>query len=745
MIRQKLFPRVRLFLRVVGFLLSGWLLAGSCFGQAGAAEQPVWLRPEALGMPREQISTSLPSASLRIYSPRGHVATRDMTVTGIQHLSFPPAVDRGYRFNLAFREEATGLLVQDLQDEGGDPLYYNLFANMSDKLGAHRSHREGWSWVLLSQDAFWQPNCLTRTGTFHKFFKDQMISFGVKSRTSLSFETDEVYEELEIENRMDRPLVLTLVPDQHADPRAPCFVFKSGTYQVAAVCDLGPAGPEGWRMEIPARTQRTARLALRVQSPDAAVPPSYVVTDLAERIEKSQTAVRQLLQWACQRLPEVRTQNQALDEFYRRCILTVLHCRWDREGFCSRPFYDFGQCEGLSVVWDISFASEMLSILDPEGLKEALFAHFRYGIFNCTWLRWNGEGLGDYAQHPIAVMRVLNDYMRQTGDGAILDHVEREATILEWMKRMANQLQEKYARPDGLLDYGGDTMKLLEIRTSGYEHVVAATNAMTADYLRQLAQWCRSRNDPDAEKFEAAGARLQKAVNETLWNEPEGWFDNLYPDGSRHLVLSCHQFDVLDGQCVSRDRKQRMIAKLTEGEFLGPYGMFSIARSDRAHWDREDCDWGGGGQYVGTPLRIAESLYRLDEGQKAWEILSHCTRWVERFPCFPQTLYTDDPIIQPHQMDWPQEIAAGGGVQAVISGIFGLRPGCDGSLQVSPNYNSTLGKAKLRGYRFRDHRYDVLLTPTKFQVWRDGQMVAEQGFGYAVHLAPVASATPVSP
>ena len=489
--------------------------------------------------------------AIRLYSGRGYVAMRDMTVTGIQRLSFPPLVDRGYRFNLALREEATGTLVQDLQDEGGDPLYYNLAPDVSNKLGVSRGGPDGWTWVLLSQDALWQPNCFTRTGTFHKFVKGQMISFGVTSRTSLSSEADEVYEELEIENRMERPLVLTLIPDQHASPRSACFVFISGGFQVTAVSDLGPAGSDGWRMEIPAKGQRTARIALLVQKKGQTVPPGYHAADLAARIGKGQAATRQLLRWASERLPRVDTHNKALDEFYRRSILTVLCCRWNRENFCTRPFYDFGQFEGCSVTWDLSFASEMLSILDPEGLKGTLLAHFRGGIANCTWLGWDGKGFGNYAQHPMAIMRILNDYMRQTGDVAVLDHVERGATLLEWMKRLGKEFQHQYARPDGLLDYGGDTMKMLEIRTSGYEHVVAATNAMAADYFRQLAQWCRTRNDPDAERFQQWAGQLQDAVNKTLWNEQEGWFDNLYPDGSRQLVLSYHQFDVLDGQTVS--------------------------------------------------------------------------------------------------------------------------------------------------------------------------------------------------
>jgi hypothetical protein len=166
-----------------------------------------------------------------------------------------------------------------------------------------------------------------------------------------------------------------------------------------------------------------------------------------------------------------------------------------------------------------------------------------------------------------------------------------------------------------------------------------------------------------------------------------------------------------------------MAGRIREGEFLAPYGMYSISLSDRDHWDMEDCDWGGGGQYVGQPLRIADSLYACGEAERAWQLLSRCTQWVEHFPYFPQTIYGDVLKLQEHQIDWPLQISSGAGAQAVIGGVFGLKPQFDGSLDVRPNYNSTLGQAKLTGYRFRGHVYDISLAPRSFSVFKDGQLV----------------------
>jgi hypothetical protein len=223
-------------------------------------------------------------------------------------------------------------------------------------------------------------------------------------------------------------------------------------------------------------------------------------------------------------------------------------------------------------------------------------------------------------------------------------------------------------------------------------------------------------------------------LNNLLWDEKAGWYGNLYPDGTRTMLLSYHAFDMLGTSAVPLARKRRMAERICEGEFIAPYGMYSISLSDRDHWDMEDCDWGGGGQYVGQTLRIADDLYACGEVERAWQLLSRCTRWVERFPYFPQTIYGDELKLQEHQIDWPLQISSGAGAQTVIGGIFGLRPQFDGSLEIDPNYNATLGDAKLTGYRFRNHVYDVSLTPQAFLVSKDGKLVEKRAYPLTVTL-----------
>ena len=423
-------------------------------------------------------------------------------------------------------------------------------------------------------------------------------------------------------------------------------------------------------------------------------------------------------------MPQVSTGDPAFDDLYRRCILSVLESRWERENFVVKPFYAVGAWV-TSVVWDTSYASEMLSILDPAGLRETVLTYVRKGLLKTSYIPWNGK-TSDYwyAQSPFAEMRVIQDYLTQTGDTEFLNYSVEGATVFEWMKRMGRELVKRYGRPDGLLDFGAGSEKMLEIRTDGYQHVVAATNGMAAAYFRQIAQWGRERNDPEAAQFEAWSKTLQDSMNQKLWDEQNGWFVNLYPDGGKHLVLSYHQFDLLDAGILSAKQSAAMISHLKEGEFLGPLGIYSISKADRVHWDLEDVDWGGGGQYTGEPLRLAESLYRLGHADLAWDILNRCTKWTEHFPYIPQEIFAD--YFRSPEVEMELEIDAASGVQAVIFGTFGLRPHLDGSLSVAPSYHHELGQARLMGYRFRGHSYDVILGPGITKCSRMGSSRREQ-------------------
>ena len=80
------------------------------------------------------------------------------------------------------------------------------------------------------------------------------------------------------------------------------------------------------------------------------------------------------------------------------------------------------------------------------------------------------------------------------------------------------------------------------------------------------------------------------------------------------------------------------------------------------------------------------------------------------------------------------QVSAGAGAQAIIHGVFGLMPQDDGGLVVRPHYHQSLGTATLKGYRFREHLYNLRMDARTFQVFRDGVPLAKERQGNCLTL-----------
>jgi hypothetical protein len=703
---------------------------------------PARLTSNALGMPRANIRLS--GRDLFLFNGRGMVSPRDMSLTGLENLNFPPISILNYHFQLAFWDERDKALIQDIVPD----IYQHMELTGEGPHPLGLNFTPGTPYVLILQQSYWEPNLFARSGTFNKEFNGRWVSFGIETKTSVSAVRDEIYLEVLLKNRRRAPLRLTVIPQQSAPapdvPRAAAgassrtshssaFTLASNRIQTTVVSDLPAHAGRGWPWEIPGGTEKIARFAIILQRAGEPLP-ALDTPDLAQRMEEAAQAIKTRLRWAAERLPTISTADQAFNHLYSRCILSVLESRWERKNFVVQPFYSVGTWTS-TIAWDTSYASEMLAVLDPAGLRQALLEYIRAGLLANSWVPWNGYPAHYwYVQTPFAEMRVLTDYMAQTGDTHILDAKVNGSTVFETMKRVGEEIHQRYAHPDGLLDFGAGSRLFLEIRTDGYQHAVAADNGLAEAYFRQIAAWCHLRSDPDAARFDRWAEELQRAINKKLWNQQIGWFENLYPDGSLHLVWSYHLYDLLGSGVLTEEQQQRMISHLEEGEFLGPYGMYSISKSDHVHWDLEDVDWGGGGQYTGMPLRIAESLYRLGYSELGWDILARCARWTNSYPYIPQEIFADSGNYP--KVEMPIEIAAGSGAQAILFGVFGLRPHADGSLEVSPAYHHELGKAVMSGYRFHGPSYGVAMDPWKFRVYQDSRLIAQHPYGQPVEIPP---------
>ena len=799
-----------------------------------------FLDQDALAMKRSQMGLSLFSVGTRAWNGVGSAAIRDYTVTGVASPMFPPlrfdgdaAVARGfaansgaYAFNLAFRDELNGVLVQDIQDElDMAMLYPDQESDSTPSTCCDTFGDADTSLVLVHRDTTWRPNRIERSGHWHKYMgtNTTLTSFSIASNTSISAARSEIFLTLNITNRlMNRPLTLTIIPDHGGKARAPGkFTRDVGESTTAiALSDVRTDATTqkrtgGWTLTLAAERSAVVNIAIRfvetTEPTPSKWPTGFYDGEISARVAAAQFATAGKLRDAASAAPRVWTSAHPVDgtgslaELSARSILSVLQCRMNVSTFALQPFYELGNGAAESVLWDLSFSSRLLSQTDPAGLAVMIKAFFRNDILNHSWINGVTGAPGSfYVYGPFCALEIVQDLVAAMGSLAPLRWASSEdlvedfvqvppssrprningTTILDELVRTGLAMNATYARhSDGLFDIGGGTGRALEIRESGYEYTIAEVSALGASYCADVANWAET---VDAKKFAIQIGAL-RAVAETLaeglatlWDPHAKWYSNEYPDGSRHTVLSVKALDMLrvgplsagararGTPVVPLANKRAMAARLVRGEMLAPFGLFSIARSDDLHWDREDCDCtsrakfppasssspflpltrsrlrpplralpsqgGGGGMYVGTPGRVASTLYALarDAGtlgddatrtffeSKGDQIIARIARWSEAFPYFPQTIYGDTLMLQPHERNWFLQLSSGAAHQAIVDGVFGVTPifnptAARAELLVAPScYNASIlgGEgANLTGYTWQGRRWDIMLTP----------------------------------
>jgi hypothetical protein len=699
---------------------------------------PSVLTPEMLAMPRERMTFEDPQVIL--FNGRGFVHVKENSLTGFGWPVFPPVDIRSYDFHFNFLDNASGTLIRD--DVPAMWKQWKETGTGSDPLGSNL--RAGFAMVLVSQDEVWRPDVDSRTGTYHKKHGNRWVSFAIKTWTTVSAAQDEIFLKVELRNRTKAPLTLTLVPEQIAadltvfDGKGASNVVRPDPFTVASeqlairVCsDYATRGEKGFEVILPVGEPQTLFFAVKIVAGGNPLPDLHD-SGIAARMDSAQTKVRDRLRWASGRVATLQTDCPQLDDYYRRCLQTVLMCRWERTNFVANPFWSVGTWV-YTITWDTSFAADAIAMLDPESLKLAVVTGLREVKMEKTYVGWYGARWGGlYMQEPFALQTMIEAYVAQTGQDDVFKELAGDATVYEWLKRWATRLHDHYGRPDGLLDIGPSAEESIELRTDGYNHIIPVVNGLAVKYYRWLAHQAKLFNDPDAVKFESWADGTHREMQAKLWNAKEGWFDNLYPDGSREPVWTYHLFDLVGADVLSAEQERALVSHVRDGEFLGRYGFYSIARHDLVRWDRIDSDWGGGGQYAGMPLRIARNLYRTGRPELGWDVLRRFSRYVEFFPYIPQNPRTDR-AYQDHS-SMPTELSAGAGLEAVWFGVFGLQPQAGGSLIIKPAWNPELGTARLLNFRMRGHTYDVTLTPTGFEASRDGKHVGSCPHGRSLRV-----------
>ncbi|HLZ53056.1 MAG TPA: hypothetical protein VKS19_01125, partial [Verrucomicrobiae bacterium] len=195
-------------------------------------------------------------------------------------------------------------------------------------------------------------------------------------------------------------------------------------------------------------------------------------------------------------LPVLVTDNPALKRNYYMGILTMLELERTQFPVSPRSFITSGErAPGTQYYWDATMQSTVWALLEPAGMKATLrrwlVQNPRSGSF-ISLTRTNGfdakshDQIAGYAFNACTIFKTTLDYLRVTGDTAILDEkLEDGKTVLQRMDEMATDWKTLVHSDSPLADYG-ENQNLLECAPA-YIGRVPSCNAQNIWMMRQDA------------------------------------------------------------------------------------------------------------------------------------------------------------------------------------------------------------------------------------------------------------------
>ena len=159
---------------------------------------------------------------------------------------------------------------------------------------------------------------------------------------------------------------------------------------------------------------------------------------------------------------------------------------------------------------------------------------------------------------------------------------------------------------------GMDNIPRLE---SGYHHSFEHGHMVWLDACMQMLLSCKilinmARElslDEFIPEFEKEKSHLESVINDTLWDERDGFYYDRYKDGSLNGVRHIGAFWALIAECASKERAERMIARLVdENEFDTPFPIPALSKSHPAY--SADGGYWCGGVWAPTTYMVLQGL-----------------------------------------------------------------------------------------------------------------------------------------
>jgi hypothetical protein len=216
-------------------------------------------------------------------------------------------------------------------------------------------------------------------------------------------------------------------------------------------------------------------------------------------------------------------------------------------------------------MWDVGYASEILAMLDPEGLRAIIERWASFDIHTLLAVAYEDPSRAYapgtfYAGSSSMFAFSVWNYVNYTGDYELLDEEFNGRTILQLLRSAADWHK---TRPqwNGVAHYGDEANLFDEYTVENYKHYVAAPNAADVWLNRMLASIYETRYDDarTASELRREADRIALAVIANLYNSNpgyEGTWKQRHEDGK--MSQERHSWDfMLAGSFMQEDLSQK--------------------------------------------------------------------------------------------------------------------------------------------------------------------------------------------
>lgn len=420
-------------------------------------------------------------------------------------------------------------------------------------------------------------------------------------------------------------------------------------------------------------------------------------------------------------LPVLETASEPLRRIYWWAALGVIWFRRDYEGNVLGRSYDTlmpNYWGTTTFIWDYSLSSLSHALLDPAEMRNqlkhwiSLDIHSHFGTSSLT-----GGPVGRwYSVNDYAMIRLVHDYVRITGDVDFLSERVGSVTVAESVQEWATAWKALRQDTD-LADYG-EIDNLLEC-VSSYTHEVASLNAANVWSMRTAASLADLQgSSSEASALRASASELLPSVV-ARYLPGEGIFSAGQPDGTQLAVRHCYDFSVV-GTTIADDLAPEVRAEMVEffqRELQTDNWMRALSPwdPDASYSVRPDHQWNGA--YPAWPADAGRALAALGAPSVLLDWLTGLAQTANQGP-MGQAHFVEEavpginggarkaPPQLPYIIDWSCS-SSGAWIELVIEALFGVSVATDGTVTAAGCVAGIDPSAMLHGLRVGGESYDV--------------------------------------